>query len=115
MRKSDSKTFKFKPECELCFYGMQNLVTDGFVTTNKIIITEGQIDSLSLYEVGLTNTISVPNGSPFQKGMDTEPKLHYLEDEYFLSIAEEIDEFIIATDDDESGNLLAQALGKHLV
>lgn len=114
MRKSDSKTFKFKPECELCFYGMQNLVTDGFVTTNRVIITEGQIDSLSFYEVGLTNAISVPNGSPFQKGMDTEPKLHYLEDEYFLSIAEDIDEFIIATDDDESGNLLAQALGKHL-
>jgi len=113
-RKLDEKNFKFYKGAEICMYGMQNLLTEGFVNTKKLIICEGQIDLLSFFECGLAHTISVPNGSPFKEGQEHNAKLEYLEDPFFREILEGIDEIIIATDNDYAGNALASVLSNRL-
>jgi twinkle protein len=108
------KEFKLQSGCEVCFYGMQNLFTEGFLNTRKLIICEGMVDCLSFYEVGFSNAISVPNGSPFAETGNSSPKLSYLEDEFFLTIEKEFDEIVIATDSDYAGNALAKELSERL-
>lgn len=113
-RSMESKTFRFFPGAEMCFYGMQNLFTADCLNTKQLVICEGQIDMLSFYEAGITNVISVPQGSPFQEGRTTIPKLEYLEDPFFMALAPEFDEIIIATDNDYAGKALAQELANRL-
>lgn len=113
-RSTESKTFRFFPGAEMCFYGMQNLFTAECLNTKQLVICEGQIDLLSFYEAGITNVISVPQGSPFQQGKTTTPKLEYLEDPFFSALAPEFDEIIIATDNDYAGKALAEELANRL-
>lgn len=113
-RSTESKTFRFFPQAEMCFYGMQNLFTADCLNTKQLVICEGQIDLLSFYEAGITNVISVPQGSPFQQGRTTTPKLEYLEDPFFMALAPEFDEIIIATDNDYAGKALAEELANRL-
>lgn len=113
-RSTESKTFRFFPKAEMCFYGMQNLFTAECLNTKQLVICEGQIDLLSFYEAGVTNVISVPQGSPFQEGKTTTPRLEYLEDPFFTAIAPEFDEIIIATDNDYAGKALAEELANRL-
>jgi twinkle protein len=113
-RSTESKTFRFFPQAEMCFYGMQNLFTADCLNTKQLVICEGQIDLLSFYEAGITNVVSVPQGSPFQEGKTNTPKLEYLEDPFFMALAPEFDEIIIATDNDYAGKALAQELANRL-
>lgn len=52
------KSFKLFKDAELIFYNI-NCVKD----FKEIIITEGEIDTLSFIEIGINNVISVPNGA----------------------------------------------------
>ena len=113
-RSTEAKTFRFYPGAEMCFYGMQNLFTADCLNTKQLVICEGQIDLLSFYEAGITNVVSVPQGSPFQQGRTTTPKLEYLEDPFFMALAPEFDEIIIATDNDYAGKALAEELANRL-
>lgn len=113
-RNLDGKDFRLYPKAEVVFYGLNDLVSGGFLNTKQVIIVEGQVDKLSFNEVGLWNVISVPAGSPFQEGKSANPKLEYLEDDYFVSLASEIDEFVIATDNDYAGMTLASELSTRL-
>ena len=113
-RNLDAKTFRLYPKAEVCFYGMQNLFTAGNLNTKKLVLVEGQIDLLSFYEAGITYAISVPQGSPFEEGKTSNPKLEFLDDPFFLSIIGEIDEIIIATDMDYAGRAMANELSERL-
>jgi twinkle protein len=96
------KCFKMVKDAELIFYNL-----DGIRDQKEIIITEGEMDALSLIEAGFTNVISVPNGA--SRGNQ---QLEYLDNciEYF----DGADKIILATDQDEAGIMLRDELIRRL-
>lgn len=114
------KNFTFESGCDLVFFNAD------VIATNKIVmITEGWMDAVACREAGLTNVISVPNGAtitPDEKkifertGMIeilSEPTLKYLDncwDDF-----ENVEEIVLATDDDAAGQKLMEVLRRRFV
>ena len=72
---------------------------------DKIYITEGEIDALSLHEAGLYSVCSVPNGANIGS-----QRLEYLDNcwEYFV----EKTEIVLCTDNDDAGLSLRNELAR---
>jgi twinkle protein len=87
--RSLDKHFKLVPNAELVPYNI-----DSIHGKNTCIITEGEIDCLSLVQCGFDNAISVPNGAT--------TNLTYL-DRFIDSHFEDKEEIIIAVDTDKKG------------
>lgn len=100
--RDDSKGFKMSKDAELIFYNL-----DAIKDESTCIIVEGEIDCLSLYESGIYNGVSVPNGA--SKGNQ---KLEYLNNCW--SYFEEKEKIILAVDNDEAGNALRDELARRL-
>lgn len=103
------KNFRLETNSERIFYGMDDV--DG----DTAIIVEGEIDKLSMEEVGFNNCVSVPDGAPAANAKDYTSKFSFLEScEVWLS---KIKTIILAVDNDEPGRKLeeelARRLGKH--
>ena len=92
------KNFKLVKGAEKIFYNINNIVSHDWC-----VIVEGEMDALSLYEVGITNVVSVPNGATLNR-----LNLDYLDNciEYF----DDKTKIILATDSDEAGQNLQQEL-----
>jgi len=92
------KNFKLVKGAEKVFYNINNIVGHDWC-----VIVEGEMDALSLYDVGITNVVSVPNGATLNR-----LNLDYLDNciEYF----EDKQKIILATDSDEAGQNLQQEL-----
>ena len=88
--RSSDKKFKLHKGSELIFYNI-----DSIRTAKEVYITEGEIDCLSLMEIGIYNVVSVPNGAT------TNSNLKYLDNciEYF----ENKEKVYLFTDNDEPG------------
>lgn len=97
-----NKDFKMHKDAEMVFYNLDSL--DG---ADEAVICEGEIDALSLYEAGIYNVVSVPNGA--SKGSQ---KLEYLDNcwQYF----EDKKRIILFTDSDEAGESLKDELARRL-
>ena len=96
------KDFKMIKGAELVFYNL-----DAIKDEKVAYIVEGEIDCLSLYEAGIYNAVSVPNGA--SKGNQ---KLEYLDNcwQYF----EGKEQIILFTDGDEAGYSLREELARRL-
>lgn len=116
------KEFKMVKDAELIFYNIQTIGE-----RRKVIITEGEIDCISLYEAGFGvdavadeasgevinrefsdwTSVSVPNGA--SKGSQ---RLDYLDNcsDWFIGLHE----IVIATDNDEAGIALKDELIRRL-
>ena len=96
------KNFKLYKGAEKVFYNI-----DSIVGHKSCYIVEGEMDALSMHEVGVSNVISVPNGATLSHN-----NLDYLDNciDYFT----DIDEVIIAVDSDEAGQALQQELIRRL-
>lgn len=115
------KNFKMVKEAELIFYNLSNMGDKKYC-----IITEGEIDCMSVYESGFGvepianddgelinesfskwSVVSVPNGA--SKGNQ---RLDYLDScsDWFIGLHE----IIVATDNDEAGNMLRDELIRRL-
>jgi len=92
------KNFKLVKGAEKIFYNINSIVGHDWC-----VIVEGEMDALSLYEVGITNVVSVPNGATLNR-----LNLDYLDNciEYF----DDKTKIILATDSDEAGQNLQQEL-----
>ena len=92
------KNFKLVKGAEKVFYNLNNIVGHDWC-----VIVEGEMDALSLYEVGIPNVVSVPNGATLNR-----LNLDYLDNciEYF----EDKTKIVLATDSDEAGENLKQEL-----
>lgn len=103
--RDSSKNFKLVSGAMLGPYGL-DIALDNSDT--ELVITEGEIDAMSFYEVGIKSAISVPNGA--SKGSQ---KLEWLDEFIHLFDGKRI---YIATDMDDAGislrNELARRLGK---
>jgi len=96
------KDFKLFKDAELIFYNL-----DATINNETIIIVEGEMDALALYECGLHNVISVPNGATLGK-----INLEYL-DNCIESFSKET-KFILALDNDKAGINLQDELARRL-
>lgn len=86
-------------------------------TTKPIIIVEGEIDALTLIELGFENVLSVPNGAPMAV---KDGKVVASEDKKFAfvwnanEIISKVPNVIIATDNDSAGQALAEELARRI-
>lgn len=97
-----NKDFKLYKDAELIFYNL-----DATINYETIIIVEGEMDALALYECGLHNVISVPNGATLGK-----INMEYL-DNCITSFSNET-KFILALDNDKAGLNLQNELARRL-
>ena len=101
------KQFKQCKNAEKCFYRFDHMV--GMET---IIITEGEMDALSLVESGFTNAVSVPDGAIAPNSTPTDKKFSYLlSAEEHLMNAKTV---ILCTDNDPNGNALQSELSRRI-
>ena len=96
------KNFKLFKGAEKVFYNINSIV--GY---NECVIVEGEMDALSLYEVGIRNVVSVPNGATLNSN-----NLDYLDNciDYF----EDKEKIILAVDTDDAGQALQRELVRRL-
>lgn len=76
------------------------------------IITEGEIDALTLYECGKTNTVSVPNGAPPMNVKIETHDLSYLES--INSIFPDTTGYVLCMDNDDPGRRLRDEIARRL-
>lgn len=93
------KDFKLEKDAELIFYNLDSIKDE-----KTVFIVEGEIDCLSMYESGIYNVVSVPNGASLSGNVN----LKYLDNcfEYF----HDKEKIIIAVDADEPGERLKAEL-----
>ena len=96
------KDFKLYKDAELIFYNL-----DATIDNETIIIVEGEMDALALYECGLKNVISVPNGAGLGK-----INFEYLDN--CIDSFSESTKFILALDNDKAGMNLQSELARRL-
>jgi twinkle protein len=97
------KDFRLNKSSELIFYNIDSIKDE-----ETCVIVEGEIDALSMYEAGIYNVVSVPNGTTPKGNM----RLQYLDNcyEYFVNMRK----IIIATDNDNVGKALKEELSRRL-
>lgn len=94
------------------FFGIDNLIKG-----EPIIIVEGEIDALTLMEIGIQNVVSVPSGAPIKvadgRSLPSEDKRF----SYVWNATEYLDAapyVILATDQDTAGQALAEELSRRI-
>ena len=96
------KNFKLVKGSEKIFYNIDSTIGHEYV-----VIVEGEIDVLSLVEVGIKSVISVPNGATVSNN-----NLDYLDS--CIDYLDGKEKIIIAVDQDEAGENLKQELIRRL-
>lgn len=97
-----NKAFKLFKDAELIFYNL-----DCTIDNETIIIVEGEMDCLAIYECGFKNVISVPNGAGLGK-----INFDYLDN--CIDSFSENTKFILALDNDKAGINLQNELARRL-
>jgi twinkle protein len=92
------KNFKLVKDAKLIFYNL-----NGIKGEKECIITEGEIDALSYWEIGMHNVVSVPNGANANSN-----NFQYIDNNY--EDFENLDKIYIATDTDKPGISLRNEL-----
>lgn len=103
------KGFRMEEGCELIFFGLDDAIAHvDSADTSTLVIVEGELDWLTIKQVGGYAVMSVPNGAGGKN-------LSYFENDITAKLllerpGKDIREVVIATDADEPGQILAQAL-----
>ncbi len=95
-----NKNFKMFKDAELIFYNI-----DCLKDYDEVIIVEGEMDALTLWECGFKNVISVPNGANLNRN-----NLIYLDN--CIELFKEDTKIILALDNDKAGNNLRDELAR---
>ena len=101
------KKFRQEKNAEKCFYRFDHM--KGMET---IIITEGEMDALSMVQAGFTNVVSVPDGATAPNSNPSDRKFSYL-----LSAEEHLmgaKQVILCTDSDRAGQHLRDELSRRI-
>ena len=109
--RDSKKNFRLEAGAQRCFYGIDDIEGENI----NVVIVEGEIDKLSLWEAGIRTCLSVPDGAPPVNSTDYSSKFDYLNDPWLHSEKfKNVDKFIIAVDNDEPGNKLEEELSRRL-
>lgn len=97
--RSADKKFTQTSGAKSIFYNINSIVGQ-----DECYIVEGEFDVLAMYEAGIKNVISVPNGANDNDDYWNNSKKYLID----------IKKFIIATDNDEKGNDLKEKIAQRL-
>ena len=97
--RSSDKKFTQSKNGKPIFYNINAVIGE-----DEIYIVEGEFDVLALYQVGIKNVISVPNGA-------NDNDNYWLNSEKYLK---DVKKFFIATDNDTSGDNVAEKIAQRL-
>lgn len=97
--RSADKKFTQTKNGKPIFYNINSIIGE-----TECYIVEGEFDVLALYEAGIKNVISIPNGA-------NDNDNYWLNSEKYIK---DIKKFYIATDNDESGNNVAEKIAQRL-
>jgi twinkle protein len=98
-----AKNFKLFKDAEKIFYNI-----DAVIGAKEVVIVEGEMDVLSLWECGIKNVISVPNGATASGKIN----MDYLDN--CIDFFDNDCKFILATDNDSVGLRLRDEMGRRL-
>lgn len=109
-RAVNEKPYGYSQEkgCEQIFYGLHLIDKE----QSEIVITEGEIDAMSVYQATGKNVLSVPTGAKVEYKNASDKGFHFLEDQRDLIDAAE--RIVIMTDGDEAGRGLANELSRRI-
>jgi len=101
------KNFKQYKGAEKIFYGL-----DDINNNDDVFIVEGEMDKLSLEEIGIKNCVSVPDGAPNPGTKNFNNKFSYIDNcwEYF----KERERIYICVDNDTNGRVLLEEISRRL-
>lgn len=102
------KAFMQEKDAEKVLYGM-NLVPED---ATELIICEGECDVMAFNEADIFNVVSVPDGAPSGPLPEGSNKLEYMYN--CMEFLGRFKSFVLATDTDEPGEVLAEELCKIL-
>jgi len=105
--RSKNKEFHLIKGAPLVFYRFNDIIFE-----DEVIITEGEIDTLSYVEAGFTNVISVPDGAPPINANTKNLSMSYLNAAH--SILKNKKKFYLSLDNDQPGRLLKEELARRL-
>lgn len=104
---ADGKKYPRQEEgAERIFYRIDH------VDPEMVCITEGEIDTLSLIEVGYDSVISVPDGAPQPGSKNYDSKFAFLESAE--QVLKSVKKIILAGDNDAAGTTLTNELARRL-
>jgi len=107
--RTHDKQFRQEKDAEKCLYRFDAISQD---ESKTLIITEGEIDALSVQAAGHTNACSIPDGAPSDDSKSFATKFD------FLKSAEEVlsrcNKVIIATDNDGPGLVAERELARRI-
>lgn len=100
--RGENRDFRLNKDSELIFYNL-----DSITDKDYIIITEGEVDAMSVSQCGFSQVISVPNGAA-----NGNQKLQYLDNciDYFTRI----DRVVLFVDNDVAGQNLQEELARRI-
>jgi twinkle protein len=113
--RDNNKNMRLEKDCRLVFYApsrVADVYYDKNVPVEKIYITEGEVDALTMVELGFKETISTPNGAPPDKVNIQEADLSYLDSLYEIAPAAE--RFVLVMDTDKVGVKLRNEIARRL-
>lgn len=97
--RSANKKFTQSKNGKPIFYNINSVIGE-----EECFIVEGEFDVLALYEIGIKNAISIPNGA-------NDNDNYWINSEKYLK---DIKKFYIATDNDSSGESVAEKIAQRL-
>lgn len=103
--RDSAKNFRMESGAERILYGYDDIAETTY-------IVEGEIDKLSLAQVGIFNCVSVPDGAPSVNTRDYSTKFEFLDSAY--DKLQTVKQFIIAVDSDAPGKKLEEELSRRL-
>jgi len=109
-RAVNEKPYGYSQEkgCEQIFYGLHLVEPD----QSEIVITEGEIDAMSVYQATGKAALSVPTGAKAEYKHVNEKSFHFLEDQ--RALIDQAERVIIMSDGDEAGRGLANELSRRI-
>jgi len=106
--KTATKDFRQEKGGKKCLYRIDKIKTS---TNNVLVITEGEVDALSVLEVGYEAT-SIPDGAPAPNAKTFNSKFDFLKNTEKLF--DKFKKIIIAGDNDEPGQAVTYELGRRI-
>lgn len=92
--------------------GMPCLYRHDSLVPGELVITEGEMDALAIYEAGYRNVTSIPNGAPPENAVNLDVKFAFLENS--ADLIERCDKLILAMDNDSPGEKAREELIRRL-
>lgn len=115
-KKGDLVNIKFRALKEKAFRQIAGaekvLYRQDKIEKQQVIIVEGEWDALSCVEAGLNSVVSVPDGAPAPTAKNYTSKFTFLDQD--PDPFAEVEEIILAVDDDEPGKTLQKELARRL-